>query len=64
MIVALRTESSRPPPARVLARDQQRQLERIAQAQPADLLRGRLRDEQVPALECSAKDREQTARSA
>jgi hypothetical protein len=36
--------------ARILERDQQRQLERFDQADPADLLRRRLGDEQVPAL--------------
>jgi hypothetical protein len=43
-------------PARILARDQQRQLERLGEADPSDLLRRRLRDEQVPALERSTKD--------
>ena len=43
-------------PARILARDQQRQLERLREAEPADLLRRRLGDEQVAALERSAED--------
>jgi hypothetical protein len=37
-------------PARILPCDQQRQLEGLAEAQPADLLRGRLRDEQAGGL--------------
>jgi hypothetical protein len=43
-------------PTRVLARDQHGQLERLGKADAADLLRGRLRDEQVPALDRSAED--------
>jgi hypothetical protein len=39
-------------PAPILARDQQCQLERLGEAKPADLLRGRLDDEQVSVLEC------------
>jgi hypothetical protein len=43
-------------PTRILARDQDRQLKRFGKAQPADLLRRRLGDEEVPALKCSAED--------
>jgi hypothetical protein len=38
-------------PARILASDQHRQLERFAEADSTDLFRRRLGDEQVPALE-------------
>jgi hypothetical protein len=48
-------------PARILARDQQRQVESLGQADPADLLRGRFGDEQVAALERSTKDRPRVA---
>jgi hypothetical protein len=41
-------------PARILASDQERQLERVGEA--ADLLRRRLGDHQVLALESSAED--------
>jgi hypothetical protein len=44
-------------PARILASDEQRQFERLVEAEPADLLRGRLGDDQVAALERSTKDR-------
>jgi hypothetical protein len=44
-------------PTRILARDQQRQLERLGEAEPANLLRSRLSDEQIAALERSTKDR-------
>jgi hypothetical protein len=43
-------------PARILASDQERQLECFSEADPADLLRRRLGNDQVPALERSAKD--------
>jgi hypothetical protein len=42
--------------ARILARDQERQLERLAEAESAELLRGRLSDEQVAALKRSPED--------
>jgi hypothetical protein len=48
-------------PARFFAGDQERQLERLVEADPADLLRRRLRDEQVPALERSAEERARVA---
>jgi hypothetical protein len=35
---------------------QDRQLERVGEADPADLLRRRLRDEKIPALKRSAED--------
>ena len=41
---------------RILPRDQERQLERLAEADPADLLRRRLGDDQVLVLERSTKD--------
>jgi hypothetical protein len=43
-------------PTRILARDQDREGERLGEADPADLFRRRLRDEQVPVLERSAED--------
>jgi hypothetical protein len=48
-------------PARILARDQDRQLERVREVQRRKLLRGRLGDEQVAVLECTAEDRVGTA---
>jgi hypothetical protein len=44
-------------PARILPRDQHRQLERILEAERWQLLRRRLGDEQVPVLDCAAEDR-------
>jgi hypothetical protein len=43
-------------PAQVLPRDQQRQLERLGEADPADLFRRHLGDEQVLVLERPAED--------
>jgi hypothetical protein len=43
-------------PARIPPRDQERQLERLGEADPADLLRRRLGADQVVVLERSAKD--------
>jgi hypothetical protein len=43
-------------PARVLARNQHRQLERLRKADAADLLRRRRGYEQVAVIECPAKD--------
>jgi len=43
-------------PARVLASEQDRELERIAEADAEKLLHRRLSDRQVPALERSAED--------
>jgi hypothetical protein len=42
--------------ARILAGDQQRQLERVCEAKPREFLGCRLRDEQVPVLERSPED--------
>jgi hypothetical protein len=39
-------------PARILARDQDRELERIAESDLRELLRSRLGSKQVPALKC------------
>ena len=44
-------------PAGVFAGDQERQLERIREPEPGKLLGRRLGAHQVPAFECSAKDR-------
>ena len=46
---------------RILARDQLRQLERLAEGEPANLLRGRLGYEKVAALERSPEDRPRVA---
>jgi hypothetical protein len=43
-------------PARVLAGDQQRQLERVCQSEPREVLGRRLGAHQVPALERPAED--------
>jgi hypothetical protein len=43
-------------PVRFLLRDRQRQLERFAETDPADLLRGRLGDKQVVVLDGSLED--------
>ena len=48
-------------PARILARDQHRQIKCVLEAERGQLLRRRLGDEQVPVLECAAEDREGTA---
>jgi hypothetical protein len=42
--------------ARVVLRDQRRELERLAQVDTADLAGGRLREEEVSALEGSVED--------
>jgi hypothetical protein len=44
-------------PARILARDQDRQLERVDEVERRELLRRSLGDEQVAVLERPAKDR-------
>jgi hypothetical protein len=44
-------------PARVLARDQDRQLESLGEAYPKELPRRRLSDGQVPALDRPSEDR-------
>jgi hypothetical protein len=46
-------------PARILLRDEQRQLERLVEAGPADLLHYRLGDHEVAARKRSPKDRPQ-----
>jgi hypothetical protein len=48
-------------PARILARDQDRQLERVGEVERREFPRRRLGDEQVAALECPAEDRIGTA---
>jgi hypothetical protein len=44
-------------PARFLPRDQDRQLERLGQADSAELAREALGDDEVSVVECSCEDR-------
>jgi hypothetical protein len=61
-VVMLLEEAAQPPggnarvPAGILEGDQHRQLQRLGETNPVDLLRGRLGDEQVLVLDRSAKD--------
>lgn len=48
-------------PARIIAGDQDRELERVLEAERRQLLRRRFGDEQVLALDCAAEDRVGTA---
>jgi hypothetical protein len=48
-------------PARLLLRDQDRQLERLGEADPAELARQALSNDEVPGLQRSGEDGPRTA---
>jgi hypothetical protein len=48
-------------PARLLLRNQRRELERFSEAYPADLSRARLRNREVPPLQRASEDRSRVA---